>query len=229
MIDHLTPVITVDGPSGAGKGSICHLLAVNLGFRYLDSGALYRLLALAAKRHRVDLSSIESLLVLAAHMDISFEMSGQSQAKAILEGEDVSAFIRSEDIGLNASIIAAYPKIRTALLDRQHAFSRPPGLVADGRDMGTIVFPNANAKIFLTASAEVRAKRRYKQLMGKGKGVSLAALIKHVKERDKRDATRKSSPMVPAQDAIIIDSSSMSIDEVLKLGLEIAKKNGIQP
>jgi len=229
MIDQHTPVITVDGPSGAGKGSICHLLAVNLGFHYLDSGALYRLLALAAKRHRVDLTSIESLLVLAAHMDISFEMNEQSTAKAILEGEDVSILIRSEDIGVNASIIAAYPKIRTALLGRQHAFSQPPGLVADGRDMGTIVFPNADAKIFLTASAEVRAKRRYKQLMGKDKGVSLAALVEQVEERDERDATRKSSPMIPAQDAIIIDSSSMSIDEVLKLVLEIAKKNGIQP
>ena len=208
------PVITIDGPSGAGKGTICQLIAIKLGFHYLDSGALYRLLVLAAMRHAVDLSNVESLAVLAAHMDISFNMNSEFESQVILEGEDVSALIRDEHIGSDASTIAAHLEVRTALLSRQRAFAKYPGLVADGRDMGTIVFPDAGAKIFLTANSEIRAKRRHKQLMDKG---------------DERDMTRKSSPMVPAHDAVIIDSSHMSINGVLELGLEIAKKNGIHP
>ncbi|MEJ6707095.1 MAG: (d)CMP kinase [Porticoccus sp.] len=223
------PVITIDGPSGAGKGTICQLIAIKLGFHYLDSGALYRLLVLAAMRHAVDLSNVESLAVLAAHMDISFNMNSEFESQVILEGEDVSALIRDEHIGSDASTIAAHLEVRTALLSRQRAFAKYPGLVADGRDMGTIVFPDAGAKIFLTANSEIRAKRRHKQLMDKGKDASLASLIEQVKKRDERDMTRKSSPMVPAHDAVIIDSSHMSINGVLELGLEIAKKNGIHP
>jgi cytidylate kinase len=147
--------------------------------------------------------------------------------KIILEGEDVSSIIRSEDIGTDASIIAAYPNVRTALLERQRAFVNPPGLRADGRDMGTVVFPNATVKIFLTASPEIRAERRYNQLKDINKDVSLATLIEQVKDRDKRDINRKSSPMVAADDASVIDSSEMNIDEVLRLGLDIAKINGI--
>ncbi|MFT7267145.1 MAG: cytidylate kinase [Porticoccus sp.] len=228
MTDYV-PVMTIDGPSGSGKGTICQLIAIRLGFRYLDSGALYRLLVLAARRHTVDLNNVESLAVLAAHMDISFNMNSELESQMMLEGEDVSALIRGEDIGADASTIAAHLEVRAALLSRQRAFSKSPGLVADGRDMGTIVFPDANAKIFLTANPEIRAKRRHKQLMDKGKGVSLACLIEQVKKRDERDMTRKSSPMVPAHDAVIIDSSHMSINEVLELGLEVAKKNGIHP
>ena len=221
------PIITVDGPSGSGKGTVCQLLAINLGFHYLDSGALYRLLALATKRHKVDLHTVDSVALLARHMDVTFNASDKSQIKIILEGEDVSSTIRSEKIGTDASIIAAYPEVRTALLDRQRAFVKSPGLIADGRDMGTVVFPDATAKIFLTASPEIRAERRYNQLKDTNKDVSLATFIKQVKKRDMRDINRKFSPMVAAENAFVIDSSKMTIDEVLQIVLKIAKNNGI--
>lgn len=221
------PIITVDGPSGSGKGTVCQLLAINLGFHYLDSGALYRLLALATKRHKVNLHTVDSVALLARHMDVIFDASDKSQIKIILEGEDVSSTIRSEDIGTDASVIAAYPEVRTALLDRQRAFVKSPGLIADGRDMGTVVFPDATAKIFLTASPEIRAERRYNQLKDTNKDVSLASFVEQVKERDMRDINRKFSPMVAAENAFVIDSSKMTIDEVLQLGLKIAKNNGI--
>ncbi len=230
MTDKSVPVITIDGPSGSGKGTICQLLAAKLGFHYLDSGALYRLLGLAAKRHGVELDKVESLAVLAAHMDISFRMNEAGDSpKVMLEGEDVSSLIRSEQVGSDASIVAAYPEVREALLQRQRAFAVAPGLVADGRDMGTVVFPNADAKIFLTASPKERAQRRYKQLIDKGESVSLAALINQVQKRDERDMCRPVSPLVPANNAVILDSSQMTIDEVLNSGLEIVIKNGIQP
>tara|TARA_R110000822_G_scaffold59736_7_gene148828 strand:- start:17585 stop:18277 length:693 start_codon:yes stop_codon:yes gene_type:complete len=230
MNDKQIPVITIDGPSGSGKGTICQLLATKLGFHYLDSGALYRLLALAAKRHGVALDNVESLAVLAAHMDISFTMNKDgSPSKVVLEGENVSLLIRNEMVGSGASLVAAYPEVRTALLQRQRAFAVAPGLVADGRDMGTVVFPNADAKIFLTASSEERAERRYKQLIDKGESVSLAAVVEQVQKRDERDMNRTVSPLVPADDAMVLDSSRMTIDEVLHSGLEIAIKNGIQP
>ncbi len=230
MNDKQIPVITIDGPSGSGKGTICQLLATKLGFHYLDSGALYRLLALAAKRHGVALDNVESLAVLAAHMDISFTMNKDgSPSKVVLEGEDVSLLIRNEMVGSGASLVAAYPEVRTALLQRQRAFAVAPGLVADGRDMGTVVFPNADAKIFLTASSEERAERRYKQLIDKGESVSLAAVVEQIQKRDERDMNRTVSPLVPADDAMVLDSSRMTIDEVLHSGLEIAIKNGIQP
>ncbi|MGI9269792.1 MAG: (d)CMP kinase [Porticoccus sp.] len=221
------PIITVDGPSGSGKGTVCQLLAINLGFHYLDSGALYRLLALATKRHKVDLYTVDSVALLARHMDVTFNASDKSQIKIILEGEDVSSTIRSEKIGTDASIIAAYPEVRTALLDRQRAFVKSPGLIADGRDMGTVVFPDATAKIFLTASPEIRAERRYNQLKDTNKDVSLATFIKQVKKRDMRDINRKFSPMVAAENAFVVDSSKITIDEVLQIVLKIAKNNGI--
>lgn len=230
MTDKQIPIITIDGPSGSGKGTICQLLATKLGFHYLDSGALYRLLALAAKRHRVALDNIESLAVLAGHMDISFNMNKDgTPSKVLLEGEDVSLLIRNESVGSDASLVAAHPEVRAALLQRQRAFAVEPGLVADGRDMGTVVFPDADAKIFLTASPEERAERRYKQLIDKGENVSLAALVEQVQKRDERDMNRRVSPLVPAENAVVLDSSQMTIDEVLHSGLEIAIKNGIQP
>ena len=187
MTNKQIPIITIDGPSGSGKGTICQLLATKLGFHYLDSGALYRLLALAAKRHRVALDNIESLAVLAGHMDISFNMNKDgTPSKVLLEGEDVSLLIRNESVGSDASLVAAHPEVRAALLQRQRAFAVEPGLVADGRDMGTVVFPDADAKIFLTASPEERAERRYKQLIDKGENVSLAALCRLAARASKR-------------------------------------------
>ena len=209
------PIITVDGPSGSGKGTISQLLASDLGFHYLDSGALYRLLALAAQRHQVSLDNVEGLAVLAAHMDIAFEMNPDGgQPTVILESEDVSSLIRSEDVGKSASIVAAIPEVRQALLRRQQIFAREPGLVADGRDMGTVVFASAEVKIYLTASAEERAKRRHKQLIDKEESDSLAALIDMVKQRDERDQNRSVSPLRPAEGAILLDSTTLSVAEV---------------
>lgn len=230
MSEKRVPVITIDGPSGSGKGTICQLLAAKLGFHYLDSGALYRLLALAAKRHGVSLDNMESLAVLAAHMDISFKTRDNGYTpKVMLEGEDVSSLIRSEGVGTNASVVAAYPEVRDALLQRQRAFAVSPGLVADGRDMGTVVFPDAIAKVFLTASSEERAQRRYKQLIDKGESVSLAALVERVQKRDKRDMTRKVSPMIPATNAVVLDSSGLTIEEVLQKVVDVVAASGIQP
>ncbi|MCK9469273.1 MAG: (d)CMP kinase [Porticoccaceae bacterium] len=217
-------IITLDGPSGSGKGTICQLLAARLGYHYLDSGALYRLLALAAKRHKVALDDVEDLAVLAAHMDISFRMNSEGDhPEVILEGEDVTDQIRSEDISAGASQVAVIPEVRNALLERQRAFARPPGLVADGRDMGTVVFPDASVKIYLTASAEERAHRRHNQLMDKGESVSLAALVENVRARDARDMNRSVSPLVPAPGAVEVDTTGKSIQEVLDIVMEIVR------
>lgn len=210
-------VITIDGPSGSGKGTICQLLAAKLGYHYLDSGALYRLLALAARHHKVEWDNIDELAVLAAHMDIVFEAREEGKPpKVILEGEDVTDRIRTEDIGNGASLVAAFSGVREALLERQRAFARAPGLVADGRDMGTVVFPDADVKIFLTASAEERAKRRHNQLIDKGESVSLADLVEKVRLRDERDSNREVSPLVPASDAVIVDTTSKDVRQVLE-------------
>ncbi len=208
-------IITIDGPSGSGKGTISQLLAAELGFHYLDSGALYRLLAMAAQRHQVALNNVRGLVVLAAHMDITFKMDPEGGTPTVLlEGEDVSALIRSEEVGKNASLVAAIPEVRNALLQRQKAFAREPGLVADGRDMGTVVFANAALKIFLTASPEERAQRRYNQLIDKGESDSLAALVDQVRQRDERDRGRVAAPLRPAADAILLDSTALSVAEV---------------
>ncbi|UVE19024.1 (d)CMP kinase [Pseudomonas sp. LS44] len=211
------PVIAIDGPSGSGKGTIAGLLAKRLGWALLDSGALYRLLAFAARNHGVDLTNEEALKVLAAHLDVQFiaAANGQSQ-RIVLEGDDVSDVIRNEQIGAGASQVAALPAVREALLQRQRAFQEHPGLVADGRDMGTVVFPAAPLKIFLTASAEERARRRYLQLKEKGEGVNLASLLDEIRERDARDTQRAVAPLKPASDAILLDSTELSIEQVLE-------------
>jgi cytidylate kinase len=210
------PVITIDGPGGAGKGTLCRLLAHDLHFNFLDSGALYRLLVVAAEHHGIDLSQEASLCVLGEHMDVQFVLEDPLLAPRILfEGEDVSDEIRLETTGNMASKLAANPAIRASLLNRQRAFLQPPGLVADGRDMGTVVFPEADVKIFLTASPEQRAQRRYKELQGKQMDVKLSHLLEEIQARDERDASRSVSPLKPAENAIIIDTTELDINHAL--------------
>ncbi|MEZ9715690.1 (d)CMP kinase [Vibrio cyclitrophicus] len=213
-----SPVITVDGPSGAGKGTLCMLLADKLGFHLLDSGAIYRVLALAAIHHGVDTESEDVLVPLATHLDVQFIAEGDL-VKVILEGEDVSGELRKEETGMAASKVAALPRVREALLRRQRAFNAAPGLVADGRDMGTVVFPEAEAKIFLDASAEERASRRLKQLQQKGLDVKFDDLLSEIQERDDRDRNRPVAPLRPAEDAIVLDSTSMNIEQVVEKAL----------
>ncbi|GAA5646697.1 MULTISPECIES: (d)CMP kinase [Vibrio] len=213
-----TPVITVDGPSGAGKGTLCMQLADKLGFHLLDSGAIYRVLALAAIHHGVDTESEDALVPLATHLDVQFIAEGDL-VRVILEGEDVSRELRKEETGMAASKVAALPRVREALLRRQRAFADGKGLVADGRDMGTVVFPQAEVKIFLDASAEERAQRRLKQLQGKGLDVRFDDLLSEIQERDDRDRNRPVAPLRPAEDALLLDSTAMSIDEVVEKAL----------
>ncbi len=221
------PVVTIDGPSGSGKGTVAALLAAKLGWKFLDSGALYRLLAFAARNHGVDLTNEEALKVLAAHLDVQFDTAGSGQGmRIVLEGEGVTEAIRNEVVGAGASQVAALPAVREALLQRQKAFREAPGLVADGRDMGTVVFPDATLKIFLTASAEERARRRYLQLKAKGDDVNLASLLDEIRARDERDTQRTVAPLKPADDAIQLDSTALSIEQVLgQILSEVAKRD----
>ena len=220
-------IITLDGPSGAGKGTAGIGLAKKLNYYYLDSGALYRLLALAAQRHKVDLDNQSAVTTLAAHFDIDFKNTAIGAMQVLLEGEDVTREIRMEHVASAASRVAMHASVRSALVDRQRLFAKSPGLVADGRDMGTVIFPDAELKIYLTASSEVRASRRHKQLLEKGENVSLHAVRIQVDERDERDRSRKSSPLRPAASAIQIDTSAMSAEEVLNKLLEIAVIRGL--
>jgi cytidylate kinase len=208
------PVITVDGPSGVGKGTISHMLARRLGWHFLDSGALYRLTALAAIRHQLPLDDESAMAAIAATLDVQFLADEAGDVRVVLENQDVSNEIRTEQAGNNASRVAALPAVRDALLQRQRDFASAPGLIADGRDMGTTVFPQADRKFFLTASARVRAERRYKQLKEKGFDANLGSLIVEIEQRDERDRTRSTSPLRPADDAITIDTSTKGIDAV---------------
>lgn len=209
------PVLTIDGPSGSGKGTVAQIIAGRLGWHFLDSGALYRLLALAAVKAGVPLSDGAALAKLSQAVEIRFVPRPGDVSGVMLNGEEVGDEIRTESAGEGASLVAAIPEVRAALLQKQHNFRKLPGLVADGRDMGTTVFPDALLKVFLTASAEVRADRRYKQLKEKGFDVNLARLLGEIRERDQRDAARPVSPLKPADDAIVLDCSQLSINEVV--------------
>jgi cytidylate kinase len=215
------PVITVDGPGGAGKGTVCLLLAEKLGWHILDSGSLYRLTALEALQKQV--TSEAQLTEIASNLDIEYIPQG-ARLKILLHGEDVTDAIRSEEVGSRASEIAAVASVRQALLDRQRAFAAPPGLLADGRDMGSVVFPQAGLKIFLTASPQERAKRRYKQLKEKGIDANLPELVAELKARDERDSERSAAPLKAADDAILLDTTEMSIDEVVNQVLHMASQ-----
>ena len=214
-----TPVVTIDGPSGTGKGTVAALVAERLGWHILDSGALYRVLALAAQRAGVDLDDGEALARLAADLPLAF-----AGTRVLLSGDDVSDAIRSEAAGMAASRVAVHGPVRTALLDWQRTAARPPGLVADGRDMGTVVFPDALVKIFLTASAEERALRRYKQLKGKGMDASLADLLTEIRARDERDSQRAVAPLRAAEGSFELDTTALSIQEVCDLVLAAVKR-----
>ena len=214
------PVIAIDGPSGSGKGTIARRVADALGWHLLDSGALYRLVALAAGRKGVALDDARGVAEVASALDVRFDSDEVGSELIILEGDDVTLEVRTEEAGAGASQVAAIPEVRQALTDRQRAFQRPPGLVADGRDMGSHIFPDAQLKIFLTASAEERARRRHKQLKDKGLDVSLAALSRDIEDRDRRDSERSVAPLKPAEDARILDSSGQSIEAVTQTVLD---------
>ena len=218
------PVMTIDGPSGSGKGTVSRVAARKLGWALLDSGALYRLVALAGRRAGVDLSDAARLANLAQNVAIRFDSTPEGEEIVWLGGQEVTHEIRTEVAGNDASKVAALPPVRAALLERQRRFAVAPGLVADGRDMGTVVFPGAQVKIFLTASAEERAARRYKQLKEKGVAATLAALSKEIAERDERDTTRTISPLVASEDAVLLDTTGMSIEAVVDRVLSVARE-----
>lgn len=222
------PVVTIDGPSGTGKGTLCLRLAHKLSWHMLDSGALYRVLAHCARLHSVSLEQEDALEVLARHLDTQFV--GEESAKGpriILEGGDVTERLRTEECGNDASTIAVFPKVREALLARQRAFREMPGLVTDGRDMGSVVFPDATIKIFLKASTEIRAKRRYLQLKDKGINASLAQVVEELTRRDQRDSQRKVAPLMEAPGSFVVDTSDLGIDQVFDEVCHIVRECGI--
>lgn len=218
------PVIAIDGPSGSGKGTVAAAVAERTGFHFLDSGALYRLVGLAALRRGVCLEDAAGLAELARGLEVTFDFSTDGPGSVRLEGEAVGEAIRSEEVATAASRVAAEPQVREALLDLQKKFRRAPGLVADGRDMGTVVFPDAECKVFLTASAEERACRRYKQLKEKGIDVKFPALLGEIRARDERDRNRTVAPLKPAADAHTLDTSALSIEQVVDRVLSIVRK-----
>jgi cytidylate kinase len=217
------PILTIDGPSGSGKGTVARAAAISLGWGLLDSGALYRLVALAGRKAGIGLDNGLRLAELAVNFDIRFGSDPSGEELVWLDGVEVTRDIRTEMAGNDASKVAALPPVRAALLERQRRFAVAPGLVADGRDMGTVVFPHAQIKIFLTASPDERAQRRYKQLKQKGVAANLAALSREIAERDQRDSTRAISPLVASADAISLDTTGMGVDEVIGRVLQIAR------
>jgi cytidylate kinase len=225
--NNFCPIVTIDGPGGAGKGTLCMLLAAHLGWHLLDSGAIYRVLAVAANKRGIDLGEIAELAQLAQKLDVSFPIENE-QVQIVLDGIDVTNEIRTEVTGNTASIVATYPEVRAALMQRQRDFSQSPGLIADGRDMGTVVFPAAQIKVFLDASAEERAKRRQLQLQQKGLNVNFNNLLQEIQERDFRDRNRSVAPLIPAQDAIVIDSTELSINAVFNQVLQLVNQRFIR-
>ena len=223
----LVPIVTIDGPSSSGKGTISRIVAARVGWHLLDSGALYRLVALGAALRNFDPDDVEQHVSVARTMKVQFGSVGDGQEQVLLEGQDVTRKIRTEEAGAGASRVAVWPAVRAALTDRQRAFAQPPGLVADGRDMGTVIFPDAQLKVFLTASAEERAQRRHKQLIEKGSAASLAALSREIAERDQRDSTRQVAPLRPAPDAHLLDSTGLSIEAVVERVLSLGRECGL--
>lgn len=224
MPTEAVPVIAIDGPVGSGKGAVCYRVAAELGFLLLDSGALYRVLALAARTREVSLDDGETLARLVESLEIMFTAGDATNpVRTLLDGVDVTGEIRTEQCGNDASRVSARPEVRDALLVRQHGFRRPPGLVADGRDMGSVVFPDASVKVFLTATARARAERRHKQLMAKGINVSVARLSREMAERDRRDSGRAVAPLKPAEDAVLVDTTGLDVDTVVVRVLDIAR------
>ncbi|MFO1324252.1 MAG: (d)CMP kinase [Burkholderiales bacterium] len=216
-----TPVIAVDGPAASGKGTIAAAVAQALAWHYLDSGALYRLVALKAARAGVDFADEPALARLAAGLDVRF-----GDGSLSLDGEDATAAIRAEGVSAGASRVAVHPAVRQALIGRQRAFRQPPGLVADGRDMGTVVFPDATLKVFVTATAEERARRRHKQLIAKGNSITMASLLRDIRERDARDAGRAAAPLVPADDAVLLDTTDLTIEDAVARVLALYRAAG---
>jgi len=221
------PIVTIDGPSSSGKGTISRIVAARVGWNLLDSGALYRLVALGGLMRHLDPDDVEQHVAVARSMKVQFGSVGAGEEHVTLDGQDVTRKIRTEEAGAGASRVAAWPAVRAALTDRQRAFAEPPGLVADGRDMGTVIFPGARLKVFLTATAEERAQRRHKQLIEKGSAASLAALSREIAERDLRDSTRQVAPLKPAPDAQLLDSTGLGIDAVVERVLSLGRERGL--
>lgn len=221
------PVVAVDGPSGSGKGTISRLLAQRVGWHLLDSGALYRLVALSGSQARLAVDDVAGHAALARVMQVEFGVAADGGERILLGGAEVTSRVRDEATGQGASRVAAWPAVRDALMQRQRDFAQLPGLIADGRDMGTVVFPDAVLKVFLTASAEERAKRRYNQLKDKGSAASLAALSREIAERDLRDSTRAVAPLRPASDAFVVDSTGVTVEAVLERVIELGRARAL--